>query len=98
MGKKPRPRCPFTPKFKAGIVGLCRRGDRSVGPQAKDFDLTQTVVRQWIRQAEVDAIQRDGLASSESQELEAWRQANRRLRVAVDILKRAPTFFTQETR
>ncbi|WP_237529579.1 transposase, partial [Streptomyces sp. SID5770] len=43
MGKrKPRPRGSFTPGFKAEIVDLCRRGDRSVGQVAKDFDLTET--------------------------------------------------------
>ncbi|PJM80393.1 hypothetical protein CH313_28510 [Streptomyces sp. TSRI0384-2] len=46
MGKKPRrPRRSFTPEFKAEIVGLCRRGDRSVGQVAKDFELTETAVR-----------------------------------------------------
>ncbi|MGW5156940.1 hypothetical protein ACWEPN_15825 [Nonomuraea wenchangensis] len=35
---------------KAEIVELCRRGDRSVWQVAKDFDLTETAVRQWIRQ------------------------------------------------
>ncbi|WP_449340790.1 transposase, partial [Streptomyces canarius] len=52
--KKPRPRRSFTPEFKAEIVELCRRGDRSVGQVAKDFDLTETAVRDWLRQAEVD--------------------------------------------
>lgn len=56
MGKKkPRPRRSFTPEFKAEIVELCRRGDRSVGQVAKDFDLTETAVRDWVKQAEVDA-------------------------------------------
>ncbi|WP_431968817.1 transposase [Actinacidiphila sp. bgisy160] len=45
--KKPRPRRSFTPEFKAEIVELCRRGDRSVGQVAKDFDLTETAVRDW---------------------------------------------------
>ncbi|MFI8829225.1 transposase [Streptomyces sp. NPDC053431] len=46
MGKKkPRPRRSFTPEFKAEIVELCRRGDRSVGEVAKDFDLTETAYR-----------------------------------------------------
>jgi transposase len=39
--KKPRPRSSFTPEFKIDIVELCRRGDRSVGQIAKDFDLTE---------------------------------------------------------
>ncbi|WP_354006154.1 transposase [Streptomyces sp. NBC_00154] len=45
--KKPRPRCSFTPEFKAEIVELCRRGDRSVGQIAKDFDMTETAVQDW---------------------------------------------------
>ncbi|MFD3481028.1 transposase [Streptomyces sp. NPDC058695] len=56
MGKKkPRPRRSFTPEFTAEIVELCRRGDRSVGQIAKDFDLTETAARLWVSQAEVDA-------------------------------------------
>ncbi|MFB9210115.1 transposase [Nonomuraea spiralis] len=99
MGKKkPRPRCSFTREFKAEIVELCQRGDRLVGQVAKDFDLTETAVRQWIRQAEVDAGQRDGLTSSERQELEALRRENWRLREDVDVLKRATAFFAEETR
>ena len=42
MGKKkPRPRRSFTPEFKAEIVELCQRGDRSIGQVARDFDLTE---------------------------------------------------------
>lgn len=59
--KKPRPRRSFTPEFKAEIVKLCRRRDRSVGQVAKDFGLTETAVRDWVRQAEVDAGEGDGL-------------------------------------
>ncbi|GAA3133077.1 transposase [Planomonospora alba] len=98
MGKKkPRPRRSFTREFKAEIVELCRRGDRSIGQVAKDFDLTETAV-DWIRQAEVDTGRRDGLTSSEREELAVLRRENRRLREDVDILKRATAFFAKETR
>lgn len=51
MGKKPRrPRRAFTPEFEAEIVEVCRRGDRTVGQVAKDFDLTETAVRDWVKQ------------------------------------------------
>ncbi|MEU6237858.1 transposase [Kitasatospora sp. NPDC047058] len=99
MGKrKPRPHRSFTPGFKAEIVELCRRGDRSVGQVAKDFDLTGTAVRDRVRQAEVDAGQRDGLTSDEREELARLRRENRRLRGDVDILRRATAFFATETR
>jgi transposase len=55
----------FTPEFKAEIVELCRRGDRSAGQVAKDFDLTETAVREWAKQAERDAGTGDGGLTSQ---------------------------------
>ncbi|WP_165553697.1 transposase [Kribbella capetownensis] len=100
MGKKkPRPRRSFTAEFKAEIVELCQRRDRSVGQVAKDFDLTETAVRAWLKQAERDAGTGDGgLTSSEKDELAQLRRENRRLREDVEILKRATAFFVKETR
>jgi transposase len=100
MGKKrPRPRRAFTPEFKAEIVELCRQGDRTVGQVAKDFDLTETAVRAWVKQAELDAGDReDGLTSTEKEELAQLRRQNRRLREDVEVLKRATAFFAKETR
>ncbi|MET8352538.1 transposase [Micromonospora sp. NPDC005206] len=55
MGRKwPRPRRSFTAEFKDGIVELCQRGDRTIGQVAKDFDLTEPAVREWVKQAELD--------------------------------------------
>lgn len=95
---KPRPRRSFTPEFKADIVERCRRGDRSIGEVARDFDLTETAVREWVKQAEVDAGERAGLSGDEREELSALRRENRRLREDVEILKRATAFFAKETR
>jgi transposase len=100
MGKKPRRRRSFTPEFKAEIVGLCQQGDRSAGQVAKDFDLTETAVREWAKQAGRDAGTRSdgGLTSTGRKELAELRRENRRLREDVEILKRATAFFAQETR
>ena len=97
--KRSRPRRAFTPEFKAEIVELCQRGDRSVGQVAKDFDLTETAVRDWVRQADIDAgVRSDGLTSAEREELTRLRRENRRLTEDVEILKRATAFFAKETR
>jgi transposase len=95
-----RPRRSFTPEFKTEIVELCQRGDRSVGQVARDFDLTETAVREWVRQGERDAGTRvdGGLTSAERQELMELRRECRRLREDVEILKRATAFFAKETR
>ena len=97
--KRPRARRSFTSEFKAEIVELCRRGDRSVGQVARDFDLTETAVREWVKQADLDAGTRsDGLTTEERSELAALRRENRRLREDVEVLKRATAFFAKETR
>jgi transposase len=94
--KRPRARR----SFKAEIVELCQRGDRSIGQVSRDFDLTETAVREWVRQAERDAGTHGdgGLTSQERQELAVLRRENRRLREDVEILKRATAFFAKETR
>ena len=91
--KKPRARWSFTPESKADIVERCRAGDRSIAQVAKDFELTETAVRSWVKQAEVDAGDRDGLSTEERQELARLKRENKRLREDVEILKRATAFF-----
>ena len=99
--KKPRsqrPRQSFTSEFKTEIVEMYRRGDRSISQVSKDFDLTETAVRAWVKQAAVDAGEREGLTSEEREELSKLRRENRRLREDVEVLKRATAFFAKETR
>jgi len=96
--RKTRPRRSFTPEFKAEIVGLCQRGDRTIGQVSRDFDLTETAVRAWVQQAEIDGGARDGLTTEERQELTRLRRENRSLKEDVEVLKRATAFFAKETR
>jgi transposase len=53
--RKKRPRRTFTPAFKAEAVRLCRVGDRNIAQVAKDLDLTETALREWVHRADVDA-------------------------------------------
>jgi transposase len=93
VGKKPWRRRAFTPEFKVEIE-LCRRGDRSISQVARDFDMTETAVREWVKQAERDAGTRGdgGLTSDERRELAELRRENRRLKEDVEILERATAF------
>lgn len=93
-----RRRRAFTDSFKAEVVELCRKGDRSVAEVARELDLTETAVRRWVHQAEIDAGQQPGLTSSEHEELVRLRKEVRVLRDERDILKRATAFFAREAR
>jgi len=98
MGRTKRPRRSFTPEFKADVVDLVRQEGNTAASVARDLDLTETAVRSWVRQADIDDGQRDGLTSSERAELARLRRENRVLREERDILKRATAFFARETR
>ena len=84
--RKTRASRSFTPEFKADIVEACRRGDRSIGEVAKDSDLTEAAVREWVKRADIDEGRREGLTTAEREdELAQLRQQNRRLREDVEI-------------
>jgi transposase len=87
----------FTPEFKAHTVELVRTSGKSVGEVCRDLDLTETAVRRWVAQADVDAGRRDGLTIAEREELSRLRRENRVLRDERDILKKAAAFFAKET-
>ena len=92
-----RPRRSFTREFKAETVELIRSGGRSVGQVCRDLDLSETAVRRWVAQAEVDSGTRDGLTTAEREELARLRRENRVLRQEREILVKAAAFFAKET-
>jgi transposase len=93
-----RPRRSFTDEYKAEVVDLCRHSDKSMAGIARDLDLTESSVRRWVAQAEIDTGRREGLTTDEREELTRLRKENRVLREERDILRRATAFFARETR
>lgn len=90
----------FTPEYKAEVVALVRKGGKSVGQIARDLGLTETSVRGWVRQADVDAGGGGGagaLTTSEREELAALRRENKTLRMEREVLTKATAFFAKET-
>ena len=89
----------FTPEYKAEVVRLVRVGGKTAGQVARDLDLTETSVRAWVRQSEID----DGkgpagaLTTAEREELTALKREVKTLRMERDILKKATAFFAKES-
>lgn len=68
--KQPRPRRSFTPEFKAEVVELVRQPGNTAGSVARDLKLTETAVRAWAKQADLDAGRRtDGRTSEQLSEM-----------------------------
>jgi transposase-like protein len=94
-----RKRRQFTPEFKADAVKLVRAGGRSIAQTARDLDLTETALREWVRRAEIEAGEGPpgALSQAEREELVRLRRENKRLQMERDILKKATAFFAKES-
>ncbi len=93
---KRRARRQFTDEFKAGAVRLVLDEGKSVSATARDLDLTETALREWVKRARADRSHgRTGLTTAEREELARLRKENRELRTERDILKKAAAFFAK---
>jgi transposase-like protein len=93
-----RKRRAFTREFKAETVRLVVEGGRSIAEVARDLDLTESALRLWVHQAEVDAGRgKPGeLTTAEREELQRLRREVKTLRLEREILKKAAAFFAKE--
>lgn len=56
---------------------------------------TPETLRKWVRQAEINQGIRNGLSTSEREELKQLKRENRELRRANEILRKASAYFAQ---
>src|SRR6476620_3483631 len=96
---KRRPRRRFDDDFKAQAVRLVLDEGKSVGSVARDLDLTETALREWVNRTRADRTKgKTGLTTIEREELARLRQEVRVLREEREILRKAAAFFATERR
>lgn len=62
---------------------------------AEKIGCAPETLRKWVRQAERDAGEREGLTTSEREELKALRRENRELKRANEIIRLASAYFAK---
>ena len=93
---KRRPRRQFDDDFKAQAVRLVLDDGKSIPSVARDLDLTESALRNWVEHARADRTHgKTGLTTAEREELAQLRKENRELRTERDILKKAAAFFAK---
>src|SRR5438094_10238079 len=91
-----RPRRRFDDDLKGQAVRLILDDGKTVGAVARDLDLTETALREWVKRARADRTHgRTGLTTAEREELARLRKENRELRTEREILKKAAAFFAK---
>jgi transposase-like protein len=88
---RPHPR-----EFRRRAVELARLDEKPISQIAKDLGISESCLRNWLHQADVDDGRRDGISSGDQAELVRLRRELRVARMEVEILKRAAAFFAQE--
>ncbi|MDZ4063146.1 MAG: transposase [Coriobacteriia bacterium] len=93
----PRSHPPYPPEFRTEAVRLVRFGEVPLAQVARDLGISDQTLRNWLAQADVDEGRREGLTSSERDELRHLRREVKVLREEREILKEAAAFFARET-
>lgn len=59
----------YPPESKAEALRLVRSSDRSIPQLAKDLGVSDNSLRSWVKQAQIDQGEREGLTTEEREEL-----------------------------
>jgi transposase-like protein len=87
---------PKPPEFRRRAVELARLRDKPIAQIARDLGISESCLRRWMAQADVDEGHKPGLSTDERAELVRLRREKRVLEMENEILKRAAAFFARE--
>lgn len=87
---------PHPPEFRQRAVELARLREKPIAQIAGDLGISDSCLRNWMAQADVDDGRRPGLTTDERAELVKLRREKRVLELENEILKRAAAYFARE--
>ncbi len=86
----------WSPEFREEAVRLQRESGESIAAVARRLGLGPETLRKWVRQAEIERGERDGLTIAEHAEIVKLRREVRRLEEEKLILQKAAAYFARE--
>lgn len=84
------------PEFRQRAVELARLREKPVAEIAEDLGISDSCLRNWMTQADVDEGRRGGVTSADRAEIAELRRELRVARLENEILKRAAAYFARE--
>lgn len=94
-----RKRRTFTAEFRAEAIKVAKESGRTIREVAEDLGFSESALRKWVTQAEVDGGggPAGALTTVEREELSKLRRENRTLKMERELLKKWAAFFAKET-
>jgi len=86
---------PHPKEFRDDVVAVARRGDAPLSQVAKDFGISESCLRNWLKSAEVEDGARPGTTRQESDALRELKRRNRLLEQENEVLRRAAAYLSQ---
>ncbi|MET0433911.1 MAG: hypothetical protein ABW025_07070 [Cellulomonas sp.] len=77
-------------------MDLARSSQRPVAKVASGLGISESCLRRWMAQDDVDSGRREGVGTDERRELVELRRRSRVQEMEVEILKRASAYFARE--
>ena len=87
---------PYDPEFRTRAIELVRTRGLPRAQVARDLGINVDTLRLWVKQAEIDAGRREGLATDERSELTRLRRENAVLKEERESLKKAARLLAIE--
>lgn len=86
----------FPEEFRRDVVAVARSGGLPLRQVARDFGISESCLHRWLKQAEIDEGTREGLSSTEREELRQLRKRSRLLEQENYILRRAAAYLGRD--
>ena len=87
---------PHSPEFRQRAVELARLKEKPVAQIAADLGISESCLRNWVHQADIDEGVKEGLSTDDRAELVRLRREVRVKDMEIEILKRASAYFARE--
>ena len=85
----------FPEEFRRDVVAVARRKQTSMRQIAKDFGISEGCLHRWVKRAEIEDGQREGLTLAEEAEIRELKKRNRLLEQENEVLRRAAIYLGQ---
>lgn len=86
---------PHPKEFRDDVVAVARKGEAPIAQLAKDFRISESCLRNWMRQADVEDGVRPGSTAADNAELREAKRKIRLLEQENEVLRRAAAYLSQ---